>query len=160
MYLEYIQLGYMLNKSYRQIGCIDNEGHLWPWGQSSENDHCTLGTSLKFYFITIILSYVWKKWGKERLDNSFATFGSKIRGLCTTSHCFSMSKTKESDKQKRFCMKNWGVIVPGGAKFILEIHLGLSRQWTHRRQWQLTPVLWPGKSHGWRSLVSCSPWGR
>ena len=23
-----------------------------------------------------------------------------------------------------------------------------------------TPVLLPGKSHGWRSLVSYSPWGR
>ena len=23
-----------------------------------------------------------------------------------------------------------------------------------------TPVLSPGKSHGWRSLVGCSPWGR
>ena len=29
-----------------------------------------------------------------------------------------------------------------------------------RRQWHPTPVLLPGKSHGWRSLVSCSPWGR
>ena len=27
------------------------------------------------------------------------------------------------------------------------------------RQWQPTPVLLPGKSHGWRSLVGCSPWG-
>ena len=29
-----------------------------------------------------------------------------------------------------------------------------------RRQWQPTPVLLPGESHGWRSLVGCSPWGR
>ena len=29
-----------------------------------------------------------------------------------------------------------------------------------RRQWQPTPVLLPGKSHEWRSLVGCSPWGR
>ena len=29
-----------------------------------------------------------------------------------------------------------------------------------RRQWHPTPVLLPGKSHGWRSLVRCSPWGR
>ena len=29
-----------------------------------------------------------------------------------------------------------------------------------RRQWQPTPVLLPGKSHGWRSLVGCNPWGR
>ena len=29
-----------------------------------------------------------------------------------------------------------------------------------RRQWHPIPVLLPGKSHGWRSLVGCSPWGR
>ena len=28
------------------------------------------------------------------------------------------------------------------------------------QQWQPTLVLLPGKSHGWRSLVGCSPWGR
>ena len=30
---------------------------------------------------------------------------------------------------------------------------------SRRRQWQPTPVLLPGKSHGQRSLVGCSPWG-
>ena len=29
-----------------------------------------------------------------------------------------------------------------------------------RRHWWPTPVLLPRKSHGWRSLISCSPWGR
>ena len=29
-----------------------------------------------------------------------------------------------------------------------------------RRQWQPTPILLPGKPHGQRSLVGCSPWGR
>ena len=36
-------------------------------------------------------------------------------------------------------------------------HLHLS-SW--RRQWHPTPVLLPWKSHGRRSLVGCSPWGR
>ena len=36
---------------------------------------------------------------------------------------------------------------------LLNIHL-----W--RRQWHPTPVLLPGKSHGRRSLVGYSPWGR
>ena len=27
-------------------------------------------------------------------------------------------------------------------------------------RWHPTPVLLPGKSHGWRSLVGCSPWSR
>ena len=33
--------------------------------------------------------------------------------------------------------------------------------WTFawRRRWHPTPVLLPGKSHGRRSLVGCSPWG-
>ena len=31
---------------------------------------------------------------------------------------------------------------------------------TWRRQWHPTPVLLPGRSHGQRSLVGCSPWGR
>ena len=29
-----------------------------------------------------------------------------------------------------------------------------------RRQWHPTPVLLPGKSHGWRSLLGCRLWGR
>ena len=28
-----------------------------------------------------------------------------------------------------------------------------------RRKWHPTPVVLPGKSHGWRSLVAYSPWG-
>ena len=36
-------------------------------------------------------------------------------------------------------------------------HCTLSQFW--KRQWQYTPVLLPGKSHGQRSLVGCSPRG-
>ena len=34
------------------------------------------------------------------------------------------------------------------------------RKISWRRKWQHTPVFLPGKSHGWRSLVGYSPWGR
>ena len=37
---------------------------------------------------------------------------------------------------------------------------GGSRIQLQRRQWHPTPVLLPGNSHGRRSLVGCSPWGR
>ena len=37
--------------------------------------------------------------------------------------------------------------------------LWLSNALRRRRQWPPTPVLLPGKSHGWRILVGCSPWG-
>ena len=40
----------------------------------------------------------------------------------------------------------------------LDFAKDFSAHW--RRQWHPTPVLLPGKSHGWRSLVGCSPWGR
>ena len=51
------------------------------------------------------------------------------------------------------------------------IHEGGKRTWTvsylssvklliRRRWWHPTPVLLPEKSHGWWSLVGCSPWGR
>ena len=35
----------------------------------------------------------------------------------------------------------------------------MAQQPLRRRHWHPTPVLLPGKSHGWRSLVGCSPWG-
>ena len=37
--------------------------------------------------------------------------------------------------------------------------LQIGRLIHRRRRWHPTPVLLPGKSHGWRSLVGCSPWG-
>ena len=37
--------------------------------------------------------------------------------------------------------------------------LNPARKQRRRRQWHPTPVLLPGKSHGWRSLVGYSPWG-
>ena len=40
------------------------------------------------------------------------------------------------------------------------LYLSRSRPVGQRRQWQPTPVLLPWKSHGWRSLVGCSPGGR
>ena len=43
---------------------------------------------------------------------------------------------------------------------MVNLNLLLSNSIMWRRQWHPTPVLLPGKSHGRRSLVGCSPWGR
>ena len=40
------------------------------------------------------------------------------------------------------------------------IFLSIFSNAIRRRQWHPTPVLLPGKCHGQRSLVGCSPWGR
>ena len=37
--------------------------------------------------------------------------------------------------------------------------MGKTRELSWRRQWHPTPVLLPGRSHGWRSLEGCGPWG-
>ena len=53
-----------------------------------------------------------------------------------TVHEFDKSQTRLSDFTFTFHLMHW------------------------RRKLQPTPVLLPGKSHGWRSLVGCSPWNR
>ena len=42
---------------------------------------------------------------------------------------------------------------------IIRYHLKKIAFEFRRRQWHPTPVLLPGKSHGWRSLEGCSSWG-
>src|SRR5574340_952756 len=49
-----------------------------------------------------------------------------------------------------FCILNIKMI-------LIYIYIHYIYNW--RRQWHPTPVLLPGKSHGWRSLVGCNPWG-
>ena len=44
-------------------------------------------------------------------------------------------------------------------QFPAEFTLGVPLPSPWRRQWRPTPVLLPGKSHGQRTLVGCSPWG-
>ena len=44
--------------------------------------------------------------------------------------------------------------------FYAALELLVNLEWNRRRQWHPTPVLLPGKSHGWRSRAGCSPWGR
>ena len=54
----------------------------------------------------------------------------------------------------------WGVVQNIQASEFQALGLMPTRHLPWRRQWwHPTPVLLPGKSHGQRSLVGCSPWG-
>ena len=62
-------------------------------------------------------------------------------------------------KSLNFC--SWFCFIfPIFFSFFRSNSLSSSSSLLGRRQWHPTPVLLPGKSHGWRSLVGCIPWGR
>ena len=59
------------------------------------------------------------------------------------------------------CVKAQATLLPGPGSLCFQLHGPLAaplRQ--RRRKWHPTPVLLPGKSHGRRSLIGSSPWGR
>jgi len=61
--------------------------------------------------------------------------------------------------QSQKCLANTHLQIVGFPSQIQKAYF-LCMVTVRRRQWHPTPVLLPGKSHGWRSLVGCSPWGR
>ena len=83
-------------------------------------------------------------------------------GLLSIIICKLSRPVKDLEKLKHFpsvyeyilfyCVMSW----VGISFYSLLVSVDIYR----RRQWHHTPVLLPGKSHGWRSLVGCSPWGR
>ena len=66
------------------------------------------------------------------------------------------AKPRSLVKVQRLCINPDGWDGEGGSK-----DRGYMYPYTYpwRRQWHPTSVLLPGKSHGRRSLVGCSPWG-
>ena len=79
-------------------------------------------------------------WVIPRFKSCFHHLATRVIYLTSLSLIFSWG-LKESDTTEQL---NW-----------TELSLILQR-----RHWRPTPALLPWKSHGWRSLVGCSPWGR
>ena len=73
-----------------------------------------------------------------------------------TSNTRKIPKKRNARKTKPTRMQLKKRIIISHAK---TSHLNLTINYFVRRQWQPTPVLLPGKSHGQRSLVGSSPWG-
>ena len=91
----------------------------------------------------------WHHWLDGREFEWTPGVGDRQGGLVC---CYSWGH-KESDTTDWL---NWTELDHDGIHFDLYI----TNLITWRRQWHPTPVLLPGKSHGWRSLVGCSPWDR
>ena len=76
----------------------------------------------------------------------------------TLTTCCSDTKSASTYCLKLFLLNvNFGTTAKAPDWSLLAIH---SKVINGRRQWQPTPVLLPRESHGWRSLVGFSPWGR
>ena len=76
----------------------------------------------------------------------------KLKSFCTVKEMVNKIKRQLTEREKIFAkdMSDKGLI----SKIYKQL---MQLNW--RRQWHPTPVLLPGKSHGRRSLVGCSPWG-
>ena len=73
--------------------------------------------------------------------------------------CIFVNKMSFRDRFYSFC-KLWFTEFESNKAvslhFFFNFQLSSPDPW--RRKWQPTPVLLPGNSHGWRSLVGYSPW--
>ena len=93
---------------------------------------------------------------KEKLFHKGSLIGWPSRDL-TGWHLLGEC-TKIQDLGLRF-FKSRNFILSMAQSWLRETKYYLNLREIRRRQWHPTPVLLPGKSHGWRSLVGCSPWG-
>ena len=69
-------------------------------------------------------------------------------GIRCKDHKSTLGKAEQKDKNST------------NSSLIWQVDMSHRNSYHWRRQWHPTPVLLPGKSHGQRSLVGCSPWGR
>ena len=86
---------------------------------------------------------------KSVLGKPFQAGGKKIHSNLEYVYCMQRTRSKSSIWLNRDREEWQG----------LGLEICIIIEGFQRRQWHPTPVLLPGKSHGRRSLVGCSPWG-
>ena len=108
-------------------------------------------------FTSSLLSYACSIIKSIHQDSNFShgNFSSSISKLCNFQLCQNSHKISVWKLQ---FLKLMQIRLSKSLCWCSFLSIGVATFW--RRQWHPTPVLLPGKSHGWRSLVGCSPWGR
>ena len=108
---------------------------------------CSIRTSLSMELLHMAFPLSLSMWSFKLGNLIFFTCILKKANVESPGHILCESQPdqfKEKALDKRW-MPGWVVIC----------------RWPEKaRRWHPTPVLLPGESHGWRSLVGCSPWGR
>ena len=105
-----------------------------------------------------VLNIHWKDWCWSWNSNTLATWCEEMSHWKWRND--SLEKTLmlgNIEGRRKGCQRTKWL---DGITDSMDMSLSKLREIVRRRQWQPTPVLLPGKSHGWRSLVGCSPWGR
>ena len=90
------------------------------------------------------------RWGKSRNNVRFHFLGlqNHCRRWLQPQNYKTLTPWKKNYDKSRQCIKKQ------------KHHFPDKGPYSQSRQWHPTSVLLPGKSHGRRSLVGCSPWGR
>ena len=101
---------------------------------------------------------VWSLGGEDPLEVEMATHSMIL--------AWKISWTEEPDRlQSKRSHRDTGIYI-WVPVYVAQGHIHasltdfISLGPLQRRRWHPTPVLLPGKSHGRKSLVGCSPWGR
>ena len=132
---------------------------VWPPKSSLGPWHCgsyTYWISQSWFHFCVLLKYssvkinsFSKNWSLVDLQ-SYVSFLLYSKANQLYANIFSLFVTTEPGVESLVLYKRFSSV-------IYFIH---SSVYMRRRQWHPTPALLPGKSHGRRSLVVCSPWGR
>ena len=82
----------------------------------------------------------------------------RIRWPKNCSFSFRISPSNECSRSISFRIDSFDLLaVQGSLKSFPQHRISKASIW--RRKWQPTQIFLPGKSHRWRSLKGCSPWG-
>ena len=76
----------------------------------------------------------------------------------TTAENHQITKEQNRSRRKEQELQNSQKTITNN-KMAISTQLSIITLNIWRRHWHPTPVVLPGKSHGRRSLVGCSPWG-
>ena len=119
---------------------------LYPWDSPGNNT----GVSCHFLFQRIFLT-----WGSN-LSLPYLCIGRRILYHCATWEASSKSVSVLPNK-------HWASLVAQRVKRLPAMQetrvWSLGQEDPLEKEWQPTPVLLAGKSHGQRSMVGYSPWG-
>ena len=97
----------------------------------------------------------WKNWFRSNSSFQSFTFLRSVRCTDFCLHAGGGQSIQQSHNRVRSAVDGGFLTLPESG---IIYFWASSKLLFQRRQWHPTPVLLPGKSHGQRSLVGCSPW--